>query len=91
MASEYGPAGIAFAMKWALNYAGAWGYDGFKKYRIHNQYPVESYLYGYRQWVPGLLGDRDLICHTMAAVSDATGGLPEMAVGTVIGLSELGS
>lgn len=75
MASEYGPAGIAFAMKWALNYAGAWGYDGFKKYRIHNQYPVESYLYGYRQWVPGLLGDRDLICHTMAAVSDATGGL----------------
>ena len=85
MASEFGPDRIAFAMKWALNYAGHWGYDRFKKYRIHNQYPVESYLYGYRQWVSGMMGDRELVCHTMAAVSDATGGLGFAVVGGMVG------
>ncbi len=75
MSSEYGPAGIAFATKWALNYAGHWGYDDFKRYRIHHQHPVNAYLYGYRQWVSAMMGDRDLICHTMASTSDSTGGL----------------
>lgn len=75
MSSEYGPSGIAFATKFALNYAGFWGYDGFKQYRIFHQHPVNTYLFGYRQWVCGLNTDRPLLAHACAAVSDATGGL----------------
>lgn len=75
MSSEYGPSGIAFGTSWALNYAGHWGMDGFKQYRINNQYPVSTYLFGYRQWISGMLSSNDLRCHTMEATSDSTGGL----------------
>jgi len=75
MSSEYGPSGIAFATKFALNYAGHWGYDGFKRYRISHQHPVNTYLFGYRQWVSSNMTDRPLLAHACTATSDATGGL----------------
>ncbi len=75
MSSEYGPAGIAFATSWALNYAGHWGNDPFKQYRINHQYPVSTYLFGYRQWISAMMGTNGLRCHAMEAASDATGGL----------------
>jgi hypothetical protein len=75
MSSEYGPAAIAFATSWALNYASAWGNEAFRRYRISRQYPVTAYLYGYRQWVTSLRGTDPLNSHAMAATSDATGGL----------------
>lgn len=75
MSSEYGPAGIAFATKWALNYVGHWGHDAFKQYRINNQIPLTTYLYGYRQWISAMMSSDEMRCHAMAATSDATGGL----------------
>lgn len=80
MSSEYGPAGIAFATSWALNYAGYWGNLDFKKYRIGHQLPLTTYLYGYRQWVTALSAWSDAIYHGMAAASDATGGMGFMLV-----------
>jgi hypothetical protein len=75
MSSEYGNTGIAFATSWALNYVGHWGLDSFKRYRINHQYPLTTYLFGYRQWVSAMISTDDLRCHAMAATSDATGGL----------------
>ena len=75
MSSEYGPAGIAFATSWALNYVGHWGHDEFKRYRINHQYPLTTYLYGYRQWVSSMMSSDGMRCHAMTATSDATGGL----------------
>jgi len=75
MSTEYGPDGIAFATSWALNYASFWGQDGFKRYRIHNQYPLAVYLYGYRQWIPAQLDSTDLRRDAQAATSDASGGM----------------
>ncbi len=74
MSSEYGPAGIAFGTKWALNYASHWGYDDFKRYRLSRQYPLTAYLYGYRQWMPAIGAGSPLLTHTLVAASDATGG-----------------
>jgi hypothetical protein len=75
ISTEYGPDGIAFATSWALNYASHWGNDKFKRYRIHNQYPLAVYLYGYRQWVTALNNSTDLRKHVQASTSDAAGGL----------------
>lgn len=75
MSSEYGPAGIAFATSWALNYAGHWGNDEFKRYRIGHQHPVSTFLFGYRQWISAMMGTDGLRCHAMEATSDSTGGL----------------
>lgn len=75
MSSEYGPAGIAFATSLALNYAGHWGSDEFKRYRINHQYPLMTYLYGYRQWISANMAAKPIHSHAMSAASDATGGL----------------
>ena len=75
MSTEYGPDAIAFATSWGLNYASHWGNDAFKRYRIHNQYPLAVYLYGYRQWVTALNDSTDLRKHVQASSSDACGGL----------------
>lgn len=75
MSSEYGPVGIAFGTKWALNYVGHWGHDAFKQYRINHQLPVTTYLFGYRQWISAMMSSDEMRCHAMAASSDATGGL----------------
>jgi Domain of unknown function (DUF6259) len=75
MATEYGPDAIAFASSWPLNYASFWGNDDFKRYRIHNQYPLAVYLYGYRQWVTAMLDSTDLRKHVQVSSSDACGGM----------------
>lgn len=80
MSSEYGPSGIAFGIKWALNYASYWGNDIFKDYRTNHQVPMTSYIYGYRNWITALMCNNDQLMHTAAAASDATGGMGFMLV-----------
>ena len=80
MSSEYGPSGIAFGIKWALNYASHWGNDIFKDYRTNHQVPLTSYVYGYRNWMTALMCNNDKLMHTVAASSDATGGMGFMLV-----------
>jgi len=75
MSSEFGPAGIAFATSWALNYVGMWGNRDFRRRRLHHQHPVTTYLYGYRQWVSSMCDATEVEQHAMASTSDATGGL----------------
>jgi len=75
MASEYGPEGIAFAVKWPLNYAQVWGNIDFRRRRIHRQLPVTTYLYGYTTWIPYINCGNDFTRHLISACSDALGGM----------------
>jgi len=75
MASEYGPEGIAFAVKWPLNYAQVWGSLAFRRQRLHRQLPVTSYLYGFTTWVPVINCGNDFTRHLITACSDALGGM----------------
>lgn len=75
MASEYGPEGIAFAVKWPLNYAQVWGGEKFRRQRVHTQLPVTSFLYGYTTWIPIINCGDDFTRHLITACSDATGGM----------------
>lgn len=75
MASEFGQAAIAFAVKWPLNYAQVWGNIKFRDYRIHRQVPLSTFLFGYRPWIPTILAGDDFHCHLVSAVSDALGGM----------------
>ncbi|MFA6928804.1 MAG: DUF6259 domain-containing protein [Lentisphaeria bacterium] len=75
MASEYGPEGIAFAVKWPLNYAQVWGGHGFRHSRLHRQEPVTTYLYGYTTWIPIIRCGDDFTRHLVSACSDALGGM----------------
>lgn len=75
MASEYGPEGIAFAVKWPLNYAQVWGSIPFRQQRLHRQLPVTTYLYGYTTWIPIINCGNDFTRHLISACSDALGGM----------------
>lgn len=77
MASEYGPAPIAFGVLWPLNYAQVWGNPEFRKFRLHRQHPVSAYLYGNRQWVPTVAAETDFLKHLVAGCSDALGGVAQ--------------
>ena len=75
MASEFGPASIAFAVKWPLNYASAWGGKEFRKYRMNRQRPLTAFVLGYRPWVPSARTAQDFHKHVVAAVSDSISGM----------------
>lgn len=75
MASEYGPEGIAFAVKWPLNYAQVWGGEGFRRARLHRHEPVTGFLFGYTAWVPIIRCEDDFNRHLVTACSDALGGM----------------
>ena len=75
MASEFGGAPIAFAVKWPLNFAQVWGGNAFRLSRIHRHRPLTPYLFGYRTWVPYLRVNSDFQKHLISAVSDALSGL----------------
>lgn len=77
MASEYGPAPIAFGVLWPLNYAQVWGNDEFRRFRLHRQHPVSAYLYGNRQWVPTVAAETDFLKHLVTGCSDALGGVAQ--------------
>ncbi|MBR2426080.1 MAG: hypothetical protein IKB16_04985 [Lentisphaeria bacterium] len=75
MAAEFGPAPIAFAIKWPLNYAQVWGSDSFRKSRFHRHRPLTAFLFGYRQWVPTIVAANDTKKHLIASVADAISGM----------------
>lgn len=77
MASEYGPAPIGFAVKWPLNYVQVWGNHDFRKYRMHNQYPVCSYIYGNSPWIPVLRANNNFLIQLVSACSDSLGGMAQ--------------
>ena len=77
MASEYGPAPIAFGVKWPLNYAQVWGNVEFRQFRLHRQHPISAYLYGNRQWIPMIGAESDFLKHLVTGCSDALGGMAQ--------------
>lgn len=46
MATEFGPAPIAFASRWPLRYQQVWGSDDVKQFWMENLRPVSSYIHG---------------------------------------------
>ena len=80
MGSEFGPAPIAFAAKWPLNYAQVWGNNSFRLSRIHRQRPLSPFLFGYRTWVPIIRAETDMQKHLISAVSDSLSGMGVFAI-----------
>lgn len=74
MAAEYGPAPIAFGIRWPLNHAVAWGGDKFRSYRVSRQHPITPFLFGYRSWVSTVRMYTDELKYTGTAVSDSLSG-----------------
>lgn len=77
MASEYGPAPIAFAVKWPLIYAQVWGNKKFREFRMHRQFPIGTFLFGNRPWIPVIRAESDFLMHLVTACSDALGGMAQ--------------
>lgn len=81
MATEYGPAPVAFGASWPLIYPQVWGNEQFKIYRLNKQHPIGSYLFGNRAWVPVIRAESDFLMHLVAANADALGGMGQLWAG----------
>lgn len=75
MASEFGPAPIAFAVKWPLNQTSVWGSHRFRVSRIHRHRPLTPFLFGYRTWIPVIRTNTDMLKHMACAASDSLSGM----------------
>ena len=74
MASEYGPAPIAFGIRWPLNGVRGWGGPRFRTYRTTKQVPLSPFIFGNREWVSSNRMTDDSRIHAVLAVSDALSG-----------------
>ena len=74
MASEFGPAPIAFAIRWPLNNTHGWGGFNFRQYRSYHQVPLTAFLFGYRSWISSIRLDNDEKRFCALSVSDSLSG-----------------
>ncbi|MBQ9337764.1 MAG: hypothetical protein IJS14_10770 [Lentisphaeria bacterium] len=81
MAAEFGPAPIAFAIRWPLNNSRGWGKKTFRDYRTFHQVPLTPFLFGYRSWVPSIRLTDDEVRHCILSVSDSVSGFGMIPTG----------
>jgi hypothetical protein len=81
MASEYGPADIAFAVRWPLRFQQVWGNEKTREWWMEHMRPVSAYLFGPLQfaWIPVIRAESELSRHVVVACSDALGGMGQCA------------
>lgn len=79
MSAEYGPAPVAFAVKWPLRYQQVWGNDATRAWWITHMRPVETWLFGHRPWIPTIRAGSGFARHVVLGCADALGGVAQIA------------